>query len=184
MSATTPRGSAQIPTATRRFRCGKRKANRGHCIDFPNRNFYFHFLNETKMKTKIQMLIAMFFFGSVIGLSAQDNAKTKAMDHAKKKTAQLDKFLELNDEQSEEIARINRSYFEKRSEVNNPELSAAERNDRVKGQLAQYKNEVRAVLNPEQQVKFDAKVDDLTKDMAAKVENRKSEKKAEPQGVN
>ena len=128
------------------------------------------------MKTKIQILIAMFFFGSVIGLSAQDGAKSKAMEHAKKKTAQLDQYLDLNDEQTARIERINRSYYDRRAQIFEGDLNDSERNERVRGHLTQYKNDVRAVLTPEQQQKFDAKVDDLTKDMAEKMEKHKANK--------
>ncbi len=123
------------------------------------------------MKTK--MLITLFFFGSIIGLKAQDNAKTVAMDHAKKKTSQMDEFLQLTDDQEAEITRINQSYFDQRSKVDDGKMAPQERKDRVKGQLAQYKNEVREVLTPEQQVKFDAKAEELTKDMGAQLDQRR-----------
>ena len=120
------------------------------------------------MKTK--MLITLFFLGSVIGLQAQSAAKTEAMDQAKKKTAQMDKYLSLTYNQASEVARINESYYEQRSKVNNGNMEPQERKDRLKGQLVQYKNEVRDVLTPEQQVKFDAKADELTKDMGDQID--------------
>lgn len=127
------------------------------------------------MKTK--MLITLFFLGSVIGLKAQENAKTVSMDQAKKKTAQMDKYLSLTDDQEAEIARINESYFDQRSKVNDGRMEPQERKDRLKGQLAQYKNEVRDVLTPEQQVKFDAKADELTKDMGAELDQRRENRR-------